>query len=69
MSIITIKEATTWTVPNSSELSSIDVPTKSKDKHLSDRESANSCNRLTTACYIHAKPSELNSPEKHRMKI
>ena len=51
----------TWTVPNSSELSSIDVPTKSKDKHLSARESASSCNRLATAYFI--------SHKNHQQKI
>jgi len=46
------KEKTdTWTVPNSSELSSTDVPTKSNDKHFKERASANSCNWLTTVYY------------------
>ena len=33
-------------------LSSIDVPTESKDRHLSLRKSASSCNRLATSVFI-----------------
>ncbi|KAK9148315.1 hypothetical protein Scep_007072 [Stephania cephalantha] len=43
----------TCTVPNSSELSSKDVPTKSNDKHLCARESASSCSLLIAAYLFH----------------
>lgn len=51
-------------MPNSSELSSIDVPTKSKDRHFSERESASSCKRLMTACKTEKLEIKLQSTAK-----